>query len=123
MDRMSASNEPLPLFHIVPWDKKEPITQEEAEARLHIEGYVSYLWHDVTGVTYPTHQHERDECIWILKGEIQFTLKEPDHSQVVTLHPGDRIYLSARLKHSAFVPHKNGVHFLVGQRHKDTHGK
>ncbi len=87
-------------------------SEEEAEARLHREGYDSFRWYDVPGASYPKHRHEHDECIWVLKGEITFRIGEQDF----TLKPGDRLYLPARLPHTAKVSPSAGVTYLVGQK-------
>ena len=61
----------FPSIRVVPWDKETPVpTEQEAEARLHQEGYNVFRWHDVAGVNYPRHRHSHDECLWILKGEL-----------------------------------------------------
>ena len=88
-------------------------SEEEAEARLHREGYESFRWYDVPGACYPKHRHEEDECIWVLKGEITFKVAE----QEFLLKPGDRLYLPAKTPHTAQVPKQTGVTYLVGQRH------
>ena len=99
-------------IQIIKWDKSSLLTQEEAEARLHQEGYDCYRWHDVSEASYPRHKHPYDECLWILKGDIQFTFDD----QVHQLQSGDRIYLPAFMPHSVYVPNINGVTYLVGQK-------
>jgi len=96
------------------WEKASALTQEEAEARLHKEGYESFCWYDVPGTQYPRHRHGYDECVWILRGEIHFTIYEEEY----VLKSGDRIYLPARTPHTVQVPdaHGAGVTFLVGQK-------
>ncbi len=89
-----------------------PPSQEEVEARLHQEGYESYKWYDVPGVNYPTHRHAKDECLWILKGELVVTID----GQEYRLQAGDRIYLLARTPHTATVPNKGAVTYVVGQK-------
>ncbi|MEK6578841.1 MAG: cupin domain-containing protein [Bdellovibrionota bacterium] len=104
-----------PAIKLVPVsepESKNPPTQEEAEAKLHQEGYESYCWHDVSGTLYPRHQHAYDECLWILKGEITFETKEA----AFALKPGDRLYMPAGTAHSAKVTSKQGVTYLVGQK-------
>jgi mannose-6-phosphate isomerase-like protein (cupin superfamily) len=97
---------------VLKWERVAPLTQEEAEARLHQEGYKCFCWYDVPGVTYPRHQHTYDECLWILRGHIEFTIDEVTH----VLSSGDRIYLPAKTLHTAQVPLTHGVTFLVGQK-------
>lgn len=89
-----------------------PPTQEEAEARLHQEGYDSLKWYDVPGASYPSHRHAQDECLWILKGEIVLEIAGAKYE----LQSGDRIYLPARTPHTARVPGSRSVTYLIGQR-------
>jgi len=99
-------------IQIIRWEKPDPISQEEAEARLSQEGYETYRWHDVSGASYPRHRHGFDECLWILKGQFQLTIGE----QTYHLKAGDRIYLPATTVHSSFVADPNGVTYLVGRK-------
>lgn len=102
-----------PVTHqLVRWDKDQPPTEEEAEAKLHREGYDSFRWHDVPGSTYPRHRHDRDECVWVLSGQITFTV----NGEPTNLGPGDRLYLPAGTPHTASVPSSGAVTYLVGQR-------
>ncbi len=99
---------------LVPWNQDSaPPTEQEAEARLHAEGYESFRWHDVPGSTYPRHRHDCDECIWVLTGEITFSVNGQDYP----LKPGDRIYLPSATPHTAKVPRSTAVTYLVGQKH------
>lgn len=102
-----AKSKPLlvPLVGQIP-------TEEEAEARLHLEGYESFRWYDVPGANYPKHRHGCDECIWVLKGEITFQVDDEHY----TLKAGDRLYLPAKTAHTASVPDEAGVTYLVGQK-------
>lgn len=99
-------------IQILRWEKSVSITQEEAEARLHQEGYQSFCWYDVPGAAYPRHKHSYDECLWILKGEMNFKSQE----EILLLKSGDRIYLPANTPHTVTISEKNGVTFLVGQK-------
>ncbi len=99
-------------------EKNQPLSEVEAEARLHQEGYESFRWHDVPGVVYPRHRHEQDECLWVLEGVLDIALTDAP-SQTIRLQPGDRIYLPARFPHRASTPadsSPNGVTYLVGQK-------
>jgi mannose-6-phosphate isomerase-like protein (cupin superfamily) len=97
----------------IPYEGKGPLTQEEAEARLHREGYETFCWYDVPGAHYPKHRHEYDECLWVLRGELDLTIGE----ETLALRTGDRVYLAARTAHIARVPEgMEGVTYLVGQK-------
>jgi quercetin dioxygenase-like cupin family protein len=110
---------PLPDgFRIIRKEGDVPVSEVEAEARLHQEGYASFRWHDVPGATYPRHRHAEDECLWILSGVLEIELTDPP-AQKIKLHPGDRIYLPARTPHRAAAAggeESNGVTYLVGQK-------
>mgnify|MGYP003394760757 CR=1 FL=1 len=89
-----------------------PPSQEEAEARLHREGYTCYCWYDVPGTIYPGHQHSHDECIWLLKGEMEYEVG----GQIFELKAGDRLFLPKGTAHTAKVPKSMSVTFIVGQK-------
>ena len=97
----------------IPYEGKGPLTQEEAEARLHREGYETFCWYDVPGTNYPKHRHEYDECLWVLRGELRLNVQGVEQ----VLKTGDRMYLDARTPHLAQVPEGlEGVTYLVGQK-------
>lgn len=97
---------------LIKWVGPTVPTLEEAEAKLSIEGYKSFQWYDVPGVDYPNHSHEYDECLWVLKGELILNIDGIQYN----LQPGDRLYLPARIHHTAQVPKKRSVTYLVGQK-------
>lgn len=97
---------------MVPWTGTAAPTQAELEAKLHQEGYEAFRWHDVPGSAYPRHRHSHDECIWILQGEMIFTVDGQEYK----VKTGDRLYLPARTAHTASVPAEAGVTYLVGQK-------
>ncbi|MFL5812495.1 MAG: cupin domain-containing protein [Bdellovibrionia bacterium] len=99
-------------MRIVRWERADPPSQEEAEARLHQEGYESFKWYDVPGACYRKHVHKQDECIWILRGELIFEIEDQKYS----LKTGDRLYLPAKLPHTAEVSKNGSVTYLVGQK-------
>jgi uncharacterized cupin superfamily protein len=101
-------------IRILKWEKPSPVTQEEAEAILHREGYQSFCWYDVPGAQYRKHQHADDECLWILRGEMHFHSNNQTHQ----LKDGDRIYFPAGTLHSVEVPLQNSVTYLVGKKTK-----
>lgn len=103
----------MPTHRVVRWDPSAPVPSEtEAEAKLHQEGYEAFSWHDVPGTAYPKHRHEADECLWILKGQIRFTIQ----GEEIELKPGDRLYLPGGVYHTASVPQHGSVTYLVGRK-------
>jgi mannose-6-phosphate isomerase-like protein (cupin superfamily) len=101
-----------PKIKVIQWERTTQLTQEEAEARLHHEGYELFCWHDVSKSNYPKHKHDYDECLWILKGEFHLNIND----QTYILKRGDRIYLPSQTLHSSHVPDRNGVTYLVGRK-------
>jgi quercetin dioxygenase-like cupin family protein len=87
-------------------------TEQEAEAILSRDGYQSFRWNDVSGSAYPRHRHDYDECIWVLKGEIQFTID----GEEFLLCAGDRLFLPGKTYHTALVTGKDTATYLVGQK-------
>jgi quercetin dioxygenase-like cupin family protein len=106
---------------VVRGESARALSEVEAEARLHQEGYESFRWHDVPGVTYPRHRHAQDECLWVLDGILEIELTHPP-VQKISLKPGDRIYIPAKAPHRAQIPsddsNRQGVTYLVGQKNK-----
>lgn len=97
---------------LVKWENYALPTEQEAEARLHQEGFECFRWYDVAGSSYPRHRHDYDECIWVLSGEIIFVVD----GQEFRVAPGDRLYLPQRTAHTANVPAQKSVTYLVGQK-------
>lgn len=89
-----------------------PPSAEEAEAKLHHEGYECFHWYDVPGANYPSHQHKYDECLWLLKGELLIKT----HEKMIPLKAGDKIYLPAKLPHDLSIPTHSSATYLVGQK-------
>lgn len=112
-----AKNQPVPEpKHVLLEAGLPPPTEQEAEARLHREGYDSFRWYDVPGASYPNHRHPYDECIWVLKGQITFKVMFKLNEIEYHLKPGDRLYLPARIPHTAIIPNEAGVTYLVGSK-------
>lgn len=99
-------------LRLIRWTQNSPVTEQEAEARLHQEGYQSFRWYDVAGANYPRHRHACDECLWVLEGEIVITVDGSDYA----LGAGDRLYLPKGTAHTAHVPPRRSVTYLVGQK-------
>lgn len=99
-------------MQVVHWSGPALPTEQEAEARLHQEGYSSFKWYDVPGVKYPSHRHAQDECLWVLRGELVLEISGTEYH----LKAGDRLYLPAKTPHTAHVPNSASVTYIVGQK-------
>lgn len=100
------------LLKVVPWTHAHPLSEQEAEALLRKEGYESFRWYDVPGASYPRHRHNKDECLWVIKGQLTLSANGTEYQ----LNPGDRLYLPSGTPHTASVPLAAGVTYLVGQK-------
>ena len=94
----------------VAWEKSEPPNEVEAEAKLSTEGFSCFRWNDAPGELYPNHRHLYDECLWVIRGEMEIATAGTTY----LLKPGDRIYLPANIGHTLMVTHPTGVIYLVG---------
>ena len=107
-------------IYVETWNQTiTPLSAEEAEAKLHREGYECFHWYDVPGANYPQHQHQYDECLWLLKGELLIKT----HEQLISLKAGDKIYLPAKLPHDLSVPTHSSATYLVGQKKTPSQSK
>jgi quercetin dioxygenase-like cupin family protein len=80
-------------------------------ARLEREGCCSvFEWSDAAGADYQPHQHEHDESIWIVRGEMTFTALGREWR----LAAGDRLMLPKGTVHLARAG-AAGATYLVGE--------
>lgn len=80
-------------------------------AALEDEGFAVFAWTDAPGTRYEPHQHDEDESLWLLEGEMSFEVAGARYD----LAAGDRLMLPARTVHSALAGPR-GAAYLVGQR-------
>jgi len=77
---------------------------------LQSEGYEVMEWTDAPGTMYPPHSHSEDQSHWVISGELELTID----GETYTLLAGDRDFLPAHTMHTAFVPGKEPVRYLIG---------
>lgn len=87
--------------NIIPWAESEAPSEEAIGQILNEEGLSYYPWSNDPNDLYPPHVHTYDKVIYVVRGSITFILPEGD--QRLTLHPGDRLELPAKIVHSAVV--------------------
>ena len=90
-----------------------PPAQQALRKRLESDGYSVYKWSDAPGTKYGPHAHAEDQSHWILRGELELTVRH----ETYTLRAGDRDFLPANTIHSAFVPGDESVTYLIGVKH------
>jgi len=86
---------------IIPWAESEAPSEKAIVQILKEEGLKYYPWSNGPNDLYPPHVHTYQKIIYVVHGSITFIL--PEGAQRLTLHPGDRLELPAKIVHSAVV--------------------
>lgn len=95
------------------WSEGASPDAQELKTRLSKEGYSVFQWSDAPGTKYGPHSHAEDQSHWIVSGELELRAGH----ETYTLRAGDRDFLPADTMHSAFVPGKEPVTYLIGAKH------
>jgi quercetin dioxygenase-like cupin family protein len=94
------------------WNKEQIPQAKELQARLEEEGYSVFEWSDAPGTSYGAHRHAEDQSHWIISGELELRVQ----GETYILRAGDRDFLPANTVHSAFVPGREPVLYLIGAK-------
>ena len=100
-------------INIERWSETSPPNPTKLRVRLQEEGYSVFQWSDAPGTKYGPHAHAEDQSHWIVSGELELRVGP----ETYTLSAGDRDYLPANTIHSAFVPGREPVVYLIGAKH------
>src|SRR5437868_1301798 len=100
------------VLQVERWTEPDKPNAKKLRAHLEREGYSVFEWSDASGTVYAPHSHAEDQSHWIISGELQLTVAGESY----TLRAGDRDYLPADTTHSAFVPGKEPVRYLIGAK-------
>src|SRR5213593_2239508 len=95
------------------WSEDGPPNPAELRKRLQGEGYSVFQWTDAAGTKYGPHAHAEDQSHWIVSGELGLRVGHEPY----TLRAGDRDFLPANTIHSAVVPDREPVTYLIGAKH------
>ena len=87
-------------------------SKEQAIAEIMQDGYWPVSWIDKAGTEYGPHLHRDDETLYIIEGSMDFT--EIESGETYHLHSGDKLFLPARIPHSAST--KEGTTYIMGIR-------
>ncbi len=87
-----------------------PVDEDAFRRQLADEGFDVFRWTDPAGATYAPHAHEQDESLWVLDGQIVFTIAGREYR----LRPGDRLLLPKGTLHSAHAGPRGAV-YLIGE--------
>lgn len=84
---------------------------EKLRKKLEEDGFVHiYEWHDDPYTKYPPHRHKGRVGIYILKGDINFSLR----NETIILSPGDYFEVPINIEHAAEVGDL-GCDYVVGE--------
>ena len=76
-----------------------PISESHVRDQLAREGLDAERWSNGPGTVYEVHDHPYGKVLIVASGSITFTI---DHGErVVSMTPGDRLFLPPRTPHSA----------------------
>jgi mannose-6-phosphate isomerase-like protein (cupin superfamily) len=100
-------------FEIERWIEDAPPDAKLLRQQLEDEGYSVFQSSDSPGTKYGPHAHDEDQSHWIVSGELELRIGY----EIYTLRAGDRDFLPANTMHSAFVPGKIPVTYLIGAKH------
>ena len=95
------------------WSGPKPPDAGELRKHLESEGYSVFQWSDAPGTKYGPHSHAEDQSHWIVSGKLELRVGP----ETYTLRAGDRDFLPANTKHSAFVPGDAPVVYLIGAKY------
>mmetsp|Transcript_28758 Transcript_28758/g.40070 ORF Transcript_28758/g.40070 Transcript_28758/m.40070 type:complete len:166 (-) Transcript_28758:262-759(-) len=104
----SIKNSKVELFK---WDTKTPVTGRQIAEQLSKEGFRAFSWSDGPKAYYAPHQHNCEESLWVLSGEMTFTIENKEYKMT----KGDRLKLPQGVVHSALAG-PDGVTYYIGQR-------
>ena len=99
-------------LELLRWPETAPPVERVLQQRLRDDGFNVFRWRDKAGTDYQPHAHDGDETLWVLDGEIVFTIGGCEYR----LGPGDRLMLPKGTVHEA-VAGRNVAAYLIGQRH------
>lgn len=95
------------------WSETAPPDPTVLRKQLESEGYSVFQWIDEPGTKYGPHAHDEDQSHWIISGELELRIGYESY----TLSAGDRDYLPANTMHSASVPQRAAVTYLIGKKY------
>jgi len=99
------------VLEVIRWDGRDRPVEAALRRRLAADGFAAFFWRDAPGAAYAPHEHDHDESIWVVEGEISFGAAGREWR----LGPGDRLMLPAGTVHTALAG-AAGAAYLVGER-------
>lgn len=106
---MSTRPRPAMALEVIGW-AGGAVDAAALRGRLESDGCRVFEWSDPAGADYQPHQHDHDESIWIVRGEMTFTAA----GRTLRLAAGDRLMLPKGTVHGARAG-AGGATYLVGE--------
>ena len=85
-------------YQLTRWPWGDQVREEDLRAELRNQGLAPFSWRLGPGNHFSTHSRSYTRIIYVLQGTITFHF--PDDQTEITLHPGDRLDIQARTRHS-----------------------
>ncbi len=95
------------------WANDKTPDASDLKRQMQSEGYSVFQWSDAPGTRYGPHAHAEDQSHWILSGELELTVGH----ETYRLRAGDRDFLPANTIHSASVPGRAAVVYIIGAKY------
>lgn len=89
------------LVRVQPWTRSEAPTEAAVRRQVAAKGLPIQIWSNDKHTYYEPHTHAYFKVIYVLEGEITFSL--PELGCEYQLRPGDRMELPPGVLHHAFV--------------------
>jgi quercetin dioxygenase-like cupin family protein len=100
------------IMKVERWETTESPDARALQRRMESEGYRVFQWSDEPGAVYGRHSHPEHQSHWIVSGTLELQIGD----ETYTLSAGDRDYMPANTEHSAIVPGKEKVVYLIGAK-------
>jgi quercetin dioxygenase-like cupin family protein len=95
----------------IEWEGEARPDEDALRKRMGEEGFSIFCYQDRPGANYEPHEHDHDESLWLIEGEMTFGAG----GRQWPLASGDRLMLPKGTVHTAVAgPH--GAKYLIGQK-------
>lgn len=95
----------------IEWKGEARPDEDAMRRQLKEEGFSVFCYQDVPGANYEPHEHDHDESLWMIEGEMTFGAG----GRKWPLGAGDRLMLPKGTVHTAVAGPK-GAKYLIGQK-------
>jgi len=101
-------------YQLTRWQWGGEVSEDELRSEMRSQGLAPYTWRNGPNDHLSTHSRSYARIIYVIRGSVTFHF--PDTNEDVTLHPGDRLEIPARMRHS-YTAGPEGVYCLEAAIH------